>query len=288
MDALNGFFNSLFNIVLYPIEGLGALAVLTIISMIFMPLSMLFFKRFSSQKGIANAKGQIKGHMIAIRIYQDDLFVVAKSVVMVLVNNFKYLFLNFAPFLPLSVPFVVVVAQLVIRFGFAPIPVEERDLSGMLAGQGTMIEVAFAEGHEEDASKLSVVLPEGLTALSELVPGPSDGLAFMEVAGTKAGTWDVEFQLTGGEVVTKRVVVGTMENAERLMQPERVQDFWMSWLWPAEDTFASDSSFARIAIAYPDRELAYMWDGAGGVFLMFLLVAFVIGGAAIKIFDIQI
>ena len=62
----------------------------------------------------------------------------------------------------------------------------------------------------------------------------------------------------------------------------------MAWLWPAEQTFASDSSFERIVIAYPDRELAWMWDGAGGVFMMFLLVAFVIGGAAIKIFDIQI
>jgi hypothetical protein len=288
MDALNGFCNSLFNTVLDPIEGLGALVVLTIISMIFMPFSMLFFKRFSSQKGIAAAKGQIKGHMIAIRIYQDDLFVVAKSVVMVLFFNFKYLFLNFAPFLPLMAPFVVVVAQLVIRFGFAPIPVEERDLSGMLAGQGTMIEVEFAKDAEADASKLSIVLPEGLTAVSPLVRIPSDGRAFQEVVAAKAGAWDVEFKLTGGESVTKRVVTGTMDDAERLMQPERVKDFWMAWLWPAEDTLASDSSFASIVIAYPDRELAYMWDGAGGVFLMFLLVAFVIGGAAIKIFDIQI
>ena len=288
MDALNGFFNSLFNILFYPFEGLGALVVLTLVSIVFMPLSMLFFKRFSSQKGIAAAKGQIKGHMIAIRIYQDDLVVVAKSIVMVLYYNFKYLFLNFAPFLPLMAPFVVVVAQLVIRFGFAPIPVEERDLSGLLAGQGTMIEVQFADEAKEDALGLTVNLPEGLTAVSPLVPIPSEGLAYMEVAATKAGAWDVEFKLTGGETVTKRVLTGTMENAERIMQPERVNDFWMAWLWPAEDTFGSDSSFERILIAYPDRELAYMWDGAGGVFLMFLLVAFIIGGAAIKIFDIQI
>ena len=288
MDALNGLCNSLFNILFYPIEGLGALVVLTLVSIVFMPLSMLFFKRFSSQKGIAAAKGQIKGHMIAIRIYQDDLVVVAKSIVMVLYYNFKYLFLNFAPFLPLMAPFVIVVAQLVIRFGFAPIPVEERDLSGLLAGQGTMIEVQFADDAKQDALGLTVNLPDGLTALSPLVPIPTEGLAFMEVAATQAGAWDVEFVLAGGESVTKRVITGTMENAERLMQPERVNDFWMAWLWPAEHTFGADSSFERIAIAYPDRELAYMWDGAGGVFLMFLLVAFVIGGAAIKIFDIQI
>ncbi|MDG1499629.1 MAG: hypothetical protein P8N31_10970 [Planctomycetota bacterium] len=288
MDALNGFCNSLFNILFYPIEGLGALVVLTLVSIVFMPLSMLFFKRFSSQKGIAAAKGQIKGHMIAIRIYQDDLAVVAKSIVMVLYYNFKYLFLNFAPFLPLMAPFVVVVAQLVIRFGFAPIPVEERDLSGMLAGQGTMIEVQFADDAKQDALGLTVNLPDGLTALSPLVPIPREGLAFMEVAATQAGAWDVEFALAGGETVTKRVVTGTMENVERIMQPERVNDFWMAWLWPAEDTFGANSSFERIVIAYPDRELAYMWDGAGGVFLMFLLVAFIIGGAAIKIFDIQI
>lgn len=288
MDALNGFCNWLFNLLLAPFDelfGYGALITIIVVSMVFMPLSMLFFKRFSSQKGIAAAKGKIKGHMIEIRIYQDDLFVVLRAVGKVMYYNVKYLFLNFAPFVPLSIPFVIVAAQLVVRFGFGPIPVEERDLSMLKAGQGVVISVAMADGHEADAAELELVLPDTLTAVSPLVRSSADGVAFQEVVATAAGAADLTLRV-GDETQTKRIVTGS--DPERLMQPERVSSFWSAWLWPAEDTFGSDSAFASVAFEYPNRELNGMPDGAGGVFLMFLIVAFAIGGLAIKVFDIQI
>lgn len=285
MDLLNGAANGLFDVLLWPFEGLGALVTLIVVSMVFMPLSMLFFKRFSSQKGIAAAKGKIKGHMIEIRIYQDDLVVVLKAIGKVLWYNLKYLFLNFAPFVPLSIPFVIVVAQLVVRFGFAPIPVEETPLADLRPGQGVMIEVEFAEGQEAKAADLEIVLPEGLAALSPLVRNAADGVAFQEVVATEDGAWDVELKV-GGETETKRVLTG--ETTERTMQPFRVGGFWDLWLWPAERSFSAASGLATVAVAYPDRQLTWMMDGAGGVFIMFVIVAFIIGGAAIKVFDIQI
>lgn len=288
MNALNGFCNSLFNLLFAPFDelfGIGALITITVVSIVFMPLSMLFFKRFSSQKGIAEAKGKIKGHMIEIRIYQDDLVVVMQAVGKVLYYNFKYLFLNFAPFIPISVPFVLVVAQLVVRFGFAPVPIEERDLSGMLAGQGVTLSVQMQSGHEDAAGELKLVLPETLKAISPLVRNAADGVAFQEFVAVAAGAHEIKIE-AGGQTVTKRIVTGT--EAERLMQPERVGDFWSAWLWPAESTLGADSPFQTVSFTYPDRELKWMPDGAEGVFLMFLIIAFVIGGAAIKIFDIQI
>ena len=288
MDALNGFCNGLFNILFAPFDGLGgygALVTITIVSIVFMPLSMLFFKRFSSQKGIVAAKGKIKGHMIEIRIYQDDLVVVLMAVLKVLYYNFKYLFLNFAPFIPISVPFVLVVAQLVVRFGFAPIPIEERDLSGLQAGQGVTISIHMRPGHEAEAGNLKLILPDTLKAVSPLVRNAADGVAFQEVVAVAAGARDLEL-VVGGKTATKHIVTGT--EIERLMQPERVNDFWSAWLWPAEPTFGADSPLGTVSFTYPDRELKWMPDGAGGVFLTFLIIAFVIGGAAIKVFDIQI
>lgn len=288
MDALNGFCNGLFNILFAPFEGLwgiGALVTITVVSIVFMPLSMLFFKRFSSQSGIAAAKGKIKGHMIEIRIYQDDLLVVLKAVGKVLYYNCKYLFLNFAPFIPISVPFVIVVAQLVVRFGFAPIPVEERDLSGLQAGQGVTISIHMQPGHEAEAANMKLVLPDTLKPLSPLVRNGADGVAFQEVVAVAPGARDLTLE-AGGQTATKRIVTG--DEPERLMQPERVNDFWSAWLWPAEPTFGADSPFASVSFSYPSRELKWMPDGAEGVFLMFLIIAFVIGGAAIKVFDIQI
>ena len=216
---------------------------------------------------------------------QDDLLVVLKAIGKVLWYNVKYLFLNFAPFVPLSIPFVIVVAQLVVRFGFAPIPVEEANLADLRPGQGVMIEVEFDEASKAKAAELEIVLPEGLAALSPLVRSAADGKAFQEVVAVADGAWDVELKV-GGETETKRVLTG--ETTERIMQPFRVAGFWDLWLWPAEPSFSAASGLATVSVAYPDRELAWMMDGAGGVFIMFVIVAFIIGGAAIKVFDIQI
>lgn len=288
MDALNGFCNGLFNILFAPFDelwGIGALVTISVVSLVFMPLSMLFFKAVSSQKGIAAAKGKIKGHMIEIRIYQDDLFVVMKAIGKVLYYNVKYLFLNFAPFVPITVPFVLVVAQLVVRFGFAPIPIEERDLGGLQGGQGVTLTVEMSPGHEAEASSVRLTLPPTLRAVSPLVPNDADGVAFMEFVAVAEGAADIELAVAG-KTTTKRVVTGRAP--ERRMQPLRVNDFWNAWLWPAEPTFGEGSPIANVSFTYPDRALKWMPDGAGGVFLMFLIIAFILGGVAIKVFDIQI
>mgnify|MGYP000409515388 CR=1 FL=1 len=124
-----------------------------------------------------------------------------------------------------------------------------------------------------------------VAALSPLVRSAADGKAFQEVVAVADGAWDVELKV-GGETETKRVLTG--ETTERIMQPFRVAGFWDLWLWPAEPSFSAASGLATVSVAYPDRELAWMMDGAGGVFIMFVIVAFIIGGAAIKVFDIQI
>ena len=74
----------------------------------------------SAQRRIKAAKNKIKGHLIEIRIYQDDLAIVGRAIVKVLLRNFQYLGLNLLPFVPLSIPFVIVLAQLVVRYGYAP------------------------------------------------------------------------------------------------------------------------------------------------------------------------
>ena len=79
MDAINGFVTKLFNLVLIPLEWMGDELALIVISGVFGVLALIVFKHISNQKGIKKAKDKIKGHMIAIRIYQDDLWVVTRE-----------------------------------------------------------------------------------------------------------------------------------------------------------------------------------------------------------------
>jgi hypothetical protein len=207
--------------VLAPLDSIGPRTSLIVVSGVFGVLALVAFKHISWQKGIKAVKDRIKAHVIEIRLYQDDLRVVSLAVGKILLRNFQYLGLNFGPFLPLAIPFVLVCAQLVTRYAYSPLPLEEA--AGVhRPGSGTLIEVQLAPGHEREVAGLRVRLPEGLLAISPLVRAPADGRAFQEFVATQSGEFEIEFSLADGTLETKRVVAG--DASARAMQPRRVSN----------------------------------------------------------------
>lgn len=286
MNAINALFTKVFDLLLAPLELAGREVALIAISGIFGVLALLAFKHISWQKGIKATKDRIKGNMIAIRIYQDDLAIVSKSVGKVLLRNFQYLALNFGPFVPLAIPFVLVAAQMVVRYGFEPVPVH-ASAAGMMPGTGTMIRIEFARGAERQAAGLRLELPDGVEALSPLVRVPARGLAFQEVVTTKPGAHEIGLVLADGTREVKQLVAG--EVPERVMQPERVQSPWLAMLWPAEATFASSSPFARVEFEYPERDLGWLpGSGPFAILLTFVVASMAFGFLVMKPLGVQI
>jgi hypothetical protein len=287
MDALNRLTTKIFDVLLTPFELLGVELALILISGIFGIVALLIFKQISWQKRIKGVKDKIKGDMIAIRIYQDDLAVVGESVIKIFLRNFQYLGLNILPILPLIVPCVLVMAQLVVRYGFAPIPVRDPTAAAtLLPGEGTMLHVAMVPGREGDVAGLRVHLPPGLKEVSPLVRNAVDGVAFQEIIAIQSGESDIELELADGTRVFKHVVTG--DASARTMQPERVSGFWSAWLWPAEDRFDADSPLALVQFAYPDRPLRFLPDGPFWILVVFLLASMVFGAAVMKPLGVQI
>lgn len=290
---MNSAFNSLFDLVLAPLERIGPRTALVVASGIFGVLALVAFKYISWQRGIKAAKDRIKGHMIAIRLYQDDLRVVGSSVAKVLARNVQYLGLNFGPIVPLAFPFLVLTAQLVVRYAYDPLPVHVAE-GDVMPGRGTLLRIELAPGHERDVKDLRVTLPEGLRAVSPLVRAPSEGRAFQEFVAVRPGEHEIVLEL-GSARETKLVVAG--DRPAREMQPRRVSSRdWLSisdterWplLWPAEEPFASDSPFRVVAIAYPSRDLGWMPGGEFGILLTVAVASMLFGAAALKPLGVQI
>jgi len=293
MNAVNGALNALFDALLTPLEWAGQATALILFSGVFGVLALLVFKQISWQAGIKLAKDKIKGHVIAIRLYQDDLVVVAKSVGSVLVRNVQYLGLNFGPFLPLAIPFVFVSAQFVVRYAYAPLPLVARE-ADVMSGRGVLLEIELASGRAEQIRDLKVTLPPGLRAVSPLVRSKSDGRAYQEFVASDAGQHEIVLEL-GGVRETKLVAAGV--EAPRAMQPRRVSSAdWLAvsdpdrWpaLWPAEPAFEADSPFRVVSIAYPYRDQGWLPEGEFGILLTFVLASMVFGFAALKPLGVQI
>jgi hypothetical protein len=293
MNGLNSALNWTFDLVLAPLDRLGVAWSLIVVSGIFGVLALVAFKHISSQRRIKAVKDKLKGHVIAIRIFQDDLRVVGGSVVKILGRNFQYLGLNFGPFLPLALPFVFVAAQLVVRYAYSPAPVTQVT-TGLLAGSGTLLEVQLARGSEGRVKELEVQLPEGVVALSPLVRVPAEGRAFQEIAAVSPGVHQLRLSI-GNVVETKSFCAGG--DGLRAMQPRRVNssewyalhdpEHWPA-LWPAEPGFPSDSPFRAVAVAYPDRDLGWLPGGEGGILLVFVLASMAFGLVALKPLGVQI
>ncbi len=295
MNALNGAMTGLFDLVLAPFEFMGVAWALILSSGIFGVLALVAFKFISSQRRIKAVKDRIKGHIIAIRIFQDDLRVVGGAVVKILLRNFQYLGLNFGPFIPLAIPFVFVVAQFVVRYAYAPVALSENP-SAQLAGAGTLLEVQLVSDAPEALIKdLKVTLPDGVVAVSPLVRIPSERRAYQEIAATKSGVHEIRFALGNGATETKSFCAG--DKSLRVMQPRRVNnrdwyklidpDHWPV-LWPAEAGFPSSSPFSSVAIAYPARDLGWLPGGEGGILLTFVVASMLFGIAALKPLGVQI
>jgi hypothetical protein len=289
MNALDRGITRVFDVLLWPLDQLGRGPALVIASGIFGVLALVCFKHLSRQKSIKVAKDKIKAHLIEIRIYQDDLRVVSRAIGKVLVRNVQYLAFNLMPLVPLALPFAFVLAQFVVRYGFAPIPVKEGG-HGFLAGQGTTIEITLAPAEAARVRDLEVHSPVGVKVMSPLVRIASEGRAFQEIVATLPGRYEIQFALpagaSSGSVATKTLYAGNV--TPRTMQPARGRGFESALLWPAEPTFQSDSPFERIAFVYPDSDLGWMPGGPGGVLIVFLVSSLLFGALAIKPLRIQI
>ena len=288
MDAINGLVTQLFDLLLIPFEAMGREVSMIAVGGIFGILALVVFKHISSQKGIKGAKDKIKGHMIAIRLYQDDLAVVGTSIAKVLLRNLQYVGLNFGPFIPLAIPFVFVIAQMVVRYSFDPLPVVAvEQVDGMLAGQGTELRIEFKDDAKARAGELEVVLPEGLLATSPLVRSAGAGVAFQEIVAVAPGEHEVELRFPDGTSFTKLIVAG--DEAPRMMQPERVTGMFSAALWPAEESFGGDSPIAHVAFVYPERDCGWLpLSGPLGVMTWFVVASMVFAFAAIKPLGVQI
>src|ERR1700690_167796 len=157
-------------------------------------LMVIIFRYTSDQKAIGRAKDRLKAHLLAVRLFQDQLPVVMRAYGKILRGTGSYLRLAFTPFLIAILPITFLIVQLDRYFGWMPLETAQTFL---------------VEAQVDDPAALneaSLQLPPELSGSAPAVHIPKENRVAWRVLAGRQGQYDIQIAVAG-QTVSKQVTV---------------------------------------------------------------------------------
>jgi hypothetical protein len=227
-----------------------------VLSLVIGLLMVLLFRYTSNQKAIRIAKDHLKAHLLAVRLFQDQIQVVLISYWRIVRSTGSYLRLAFMPLLYVSVPLILLMVQVDRYLGFTPIEV----------GQPFLVKAQVADASVLDQATLR--LPPGLSLTAPAVHVPARNEIIWRVVAETAGRRALDVD-TGNQSLSKSVEASS--GVERI-SPIRLADKWWERIFVSGETaLPANSPIQSIAVNYPERTIAFAWLEWNWIWLFFVL-----------------
>jgi hypothetical protein len=219
-------------------------------------LMVVVFRYTSDQKAIHVAKDHLKAHLLALRLFQDQIPVVIRSYGRILLATGRYLRLAFMPLLFVSVPLILLLAQI------------DRYLGSIPFEMGHPFLVSARVAGAEALSDATLELPAGLAATAPAVHVPAENEVVWRVVAEREGSFLVNVK-TSSQASAKQVVVGS--GMPRLSAMRLRGQFWKRLLYSAEPALPQNDVVQMIEVQYPSREIAFAGLEWNWIWLFFVL-----------------
>jgi uncharacterized membrane protein (DUF106 family) len=261
------------------------LAIVIVVSLVVGLLMVVLFGYTSDQKAIGVAKDQLKAHLLAVRLYRDQIPVVMGSYGKILRGTGRYLKLAFKPLLYVIVPITLLMVQIDRYLGQMPIPPNAPFLLTVRLGEPSSNVRASEQSLAIDAmNDVSIDLPPEIKMTAPPVHINADNEIVWRLAGSKEGRYAVKVAL-GGQSAGKAVCVG--DDLPRISTIRLRGQFWERMFSSAEPALPENSPIKSISINYPDRNIEIAGYGMNWIWLFFIL-SMVAGFIFKEILGIQI
>jgi hypothetical protein len=217
---------------------------------------VVVFRYTSDQRAIRVAKDHLKAHLLALRLFQDQIPVVLRSYGRILLTTGQYLRLAFMPLLFVIVPLTFLIVQFDRYLGLTPIE----------AGRSFLITARMADAATLDEATLH--LPDGLVTTAPAVHVPAENEIVWRVVSARGGNYVVSVQ-SGDQAFSKSVVVGS--GMPRLSAVRLRGKFWERVFYSAEPALPRNNLIEAIAVQYPARDIAFAGLEWNWIWLFFVL-----------------
>ena len=232
------------------------LAIVVAVSVVVGLGMVVVFGYTSDQKAIKVAKDQLKAHLLAVRLFRDQLPVVAGSYGKILRGTGRYLRLAFMPLLYVIIPITFLIVQMDRYLGSAAI---QTNLPFLLT---------VRTGSAEAMNALSLDLPAEIAMTAPAVHVAAENEVVWRLAATREGDYEITV-VSGADRVTKRVRVSsalTRVSAVRLRG-----HFWERLFVSGESALPGNSAVEAIAVNYPERNIEVAGYEINWIVLFFVL-----------------
>jgi hypothetical protein len=231
------------------------LAIVIVLSLVIGLFMVVLFGWTSDQKAIKIAKDQLKAHLLAVRLFQDQLPVVVGAYGKIIRGTGRYIRLAFMPLLYVILPLTALIVYLDHYLGYEPFAPTQSFLVKVQAAPETLNDVQLE-------------LPSELKVSAPAVHIPADNEVIWRVVAEKPGSYDVKVA-AGGQSFVKQVVVSDKLEGTSLA---RLRDhFWERMFTSLESALPARSPVQSIAVTYPTREIRFAWIDWNWILLFFVL-----------------
>ncbi len=240
MDLLIKLCTMLGDLVFAVLAPLPPSAQLILISAVTGVLMLLIWRYTSNQKAIENVRNQIAANLLAARLFKDSVRVSLRSQRRILWQAMRLLGYAVRPTLIMMIPFVLVMAQIGLRFEKQP----------AVAGDVIRVTATLRPGKPMEAAVCSLQLPDGIR-IDANDPCRAELIRTVDwrLTPSKVGEYQLRFG-TGNDVVEMPLFVG---GAMPRLSTLRGGSWLGRLLYSAEASIPGGSAFESIRVHYPTR-----------------------------------
>jgi hypothetical protein len=230
------------------------------------------FGRVSNQQRVRTLKATMRGHLLEVWIFRDQLRNVLKAEWRLLRQTGKYLLCTLPAFFVLMIPVLVIMVQLQARYGYRPLS----------PGEHALLKVFTRDDSAAGLADVKLHVPDGLVLETPALRIPRTREVDFRIGAAKSGRYQLGVE-AAGETVTKSVAVGPVRCA---LSPQRSGRLVDRLLYPAEPKMPA-GPIASTEIAYPQETIPLVGFRIHWVWL-FLVISMAAGYALKGLFRVEL
>jgi len=247
MDIFNIILTRLTGLLLAPLSRwpLAALLFYAVIT----GLEMAIVFRFTSnQRAIRRAVDGSGAEVLAIKLFQDDVWGIFKSLGRLQRHSGARLLHSLPPALIMFIPFVVILVQLAQRYDRRP----------LMSGESAIVQLQLDEESWNESQHAELLLPEKVSLQAGPLRDFDEHALYWRIAAdtslsTNDGPQILRWKI-GSDVSEKRLAISADSHSLQLVRARRAGQGWLDRvLNPGEPGLPRNGSVRGIEVGYPER-----------------------------------